>query len=106
MARGLLFSWIVALVDVVRMGAGALSPLKSCECSHVPLGKFEAEHVQVLPDARLGAGFGHGGVPQLHMPAEDDLGGGPAVFRRARLDNRISQDLTAAQGTPRFGHNA
>src|SRR6476661_1682054 len=102
MTGGKRSSWVPVLVDVVRVGAGALPALKLRKDRHVAVRQDKAENVQVFPDAGLRTCLGDGNVPQLDMPPQNDLGGCPAMFGGKGNHRGVFQNVPAAQRAPRL----
>ena len=62
----------------------------------------KVEDCEVLPDPRGRDRFTNGNVPELNMPAQDQLRRSLSVFFRERLERRILQGFSQCQGPPGF----
>ncbi len=68
--------------------------------------ELKVEDVVVFTDPPRRAGLGEGDMAQLQVPAEDDLRRGAVVFGGEGQEDRILEDLAAAQRAPRLGADA
>src|SRR3712207_6597093 len=90
------------VVELVRVGPGALAAVEAGQRGHGRLVQLEVEDREVLLHAAAVDRLGEDDVPALHVPAQGDLGGRPADGLSDLLDRRVVADLAARDRGPRL----
>ena len=92
----------------VGVRAEAVAGVQGARRPARPRGQLEVEDVDVLPHPLGAHRLGEDDVAQLDVPAQHDLGGRPAVLRRASVGQRrvVQQAAALPDRAPRLGRDA